>query len=1274
MNTKKWLATLLAVPLMLSLPSFPQADAATTDPFQKTLEGMFTNIETEYRPDVRWWLAEGLNTDATLRENVQQIYDLGFGAAEFLAMPEPGAPDNIYGWGSDEWTADSRLVMEEATKLGLGFSLTSGTHWSHANLPDTFTYNGEAFDLDSKYSSKSLDYATVTLSAGQTFNGTLPLPYYAPATGTVPNPSVFTLQGVVAAKVITPRSGAGGAQYAEGSGTGELDFASVTDLTAQATGSGNSYTLNWTAPSDGDYVLLTYWLCGTGQTGEPSVSINYTINYIDSYGVEALKSYWQQNILTPDLLTLLQENGRGEIYMDSLELNSPGAAAILWGYNFKNEFQTRRGYDITPYLPFISRGGRWTSAYSYDYTAPGMDDTLDKVKNDLWRTLTDMYLDNVLKPLQTWLHSLGMTLRAEPSYGKEFEISQPAAAIDGIETESFAQNADIDLYRGILGSANMYGRNFSSETGAAFSHNYLYTMDDFTQLVYTQFVGGVNRTVFHGYSGIEGSDADTYWPGHEGMYAMFSERFNERQPASTMYPGWTEMIGRNQKALRQGTAQRDIAILRTDNNFFAYSFDSGHNSFQTANAQYDMPYFWQDLSLQHAGYTYDYFSPLLLEDTANAKWSGGLLQPDGPAYQAVIIYQEAIELSAAKKVLEMAQSGVPVIFVNNVTEKTGASKTYSYGQAASKSKYLSDTDADVQAVVAQIKALPNVKTIDQQSNTLATLKSMGVQPRVAYGQSTNQLMTISRIDRDKGIRYTFAYAFKYMVNAGDPAATYQLSLAGASKPYLIDDWTGKITPVGAYTVANERTNMSVTLAPGEAVLIAQNLNDTGAALHAVSTTADEVLIAGSDVSVKATASGTYSTKLSDGRTVSTQVSVPSAITLPTWNISLQDWNAGEKMTNTETKFGHTTTEVYYTTKKTSLYFNNQTLVPWKNLPATAAQLSSLKNTTSMDQVSGVGTYTATFTLPAGWSDVSGAYLTFGSTNGGTAEVWVNGKAAGGVDTRSLKIDISGMLISGTNKVVVKVASTLTNRLLSQTFPSATGIYPGWGLATTTLAGSVPTAYDYGLIGPVQVVPYVVKAIPPVPTPTPKVTVKVPVKPAPTYVTKVKFGQSKVTLAKGKSVTIRPGVYFTKGAATYTSRVTYKSSNPKVAKVDAYGNVKALKAGTAKITATSKLTAKNGKKLSATYTVTVVKKGTKTKVSKLTLPGVPKTLKVGQTLWLTATYTAKGNAQPVKVTYTSLKSGIAGIDAVGKLTGVSKGKDTIVVKAGGKTTKYTITVK
>ena len=78
--------------------------------FEKKLHSLYDTIETKYRPDLRWWLAEGLNTDETLRKNVKQIKDSGFGAAEFLAMPEPSADSSVYGWGSEEWTADTRVA------------------------------------------------------------------------------------------------------------------------------------------------------------------------------------------------------------------------------------------------------------------------------------------------------------------------------------------------------------------------------------------------------------------------------------------------------------------------------------------------------------------------------------------------------------------------------------------------------------------------------------------------------------------------------------------------------------------------------------------------------------------------------------------------------------------------------------------------------------------------------------------------------------------------------------------------------------------------------------------------------------------------------------------------------------------------------------------------------------------------------------------------------------------------------------------------------------
>ena len=97
----------------------------------------------EYRPEQRWWLAEGLHTDDTLRHEIDRAHRLGFGGMEFLAMPEESIDESRYGWGSEEWTHDSHTIVSETTARGMSFSFTSGTNWSNANLP-TITPDDDA--------------------------------------------------------------------------------------------------------------------------------------------------------------------------------------------------------------------------------------------------------------------------------------------------------------------------------------------------------------------------------------------------------------------------------------------------------------------------------------------------------------------------------------------------------------------------------------------------------------------------------------------------------------------------------------------------------------------------------------------------------------------------------------------------------------------------------------------------------------------------------------------------------------------------------------------------------------------------------------------------------------------------------------------------------------------------------------------------------------------------------------------------------------------------
>ena len=100
----------------------------------------------------------------------------------------------------------------------------------------------------------------------------------------------------------------------------------------------------------------------------------------------------------------------------------------------------------------------------------------------------------MLKPMQEWLHTHNMTLRAEISYGLPFEISQPGKYVDGIETESLEFASQIESYRNLAGPAHIYNRTYSSETGATLL-NYMMGLDFYTQIIFTQFAAGVTKTV-----------------------------------------------------------------------------------------------------------------------------------------------------------------------------------------------------------------------------------------------------------------------------------------------------------------------------------------------------------------------------------------------------------------------------------------------------------------------------------------------------------------------------------------------------------------------------------------------------------------------------------------------------------------------------------------------------------------------------------------------------------------------------------------------------------
>ena len=164
------------------------------------------------------------------------------------------------------------------------------------------------------------------------------------------------------------------------------------------------------------------------------------------------------------------------------------------------------------------------------------------------------------------------------------------------------------------------------------------------------------------------------------------------------------------------------------------------------------------------------------------------------------------------------------------------------------------------------------------------------------------------------------------------------------------------------------------------------------------------------------------------------------------------------------------------------------------------------------------------------------------------------------------------------------------------------------------------------------------------------------------VTQVSLDVKTKELVEGESFTLKATV--TPDNAT-DKTVTWTSSAPDVAPVDANGKVTAVKAGSATITVTTK----DGGK-TATCTVTV-----KAHVASVSLSKTATTLYEGETETLTATI-VPDNATDKTVTWTGSAPDVATVDANGKVTAVKVGTATITVTTndGGKTATCTVTVK
>ncbi|MEV6345506.1 glycosyl hydrolase [Actinoplanes sp. NPDC051851] len=529
---------------------------------------------------------------------------------------------------------------------------------------------------------------------------------------------------------------------------------------------------------EGDWLLLTYRVQGSGQQpegGPHTDPASYVVDHFGPDGVRAIVGTWHDLVLTPSIRRLLHTAG-GDLFEDSLEIESDWT---IWTPALPAAFARRTGTDILPLLPILLQPkGKFLFAYDGDAT--------NHARDSFNQVLSDLYHEHHLIPLRDFAHGIGLRLRAQP-YGLATDAIRSATVLDVPEGESLGFK-NLDDFRVLAAARDMAGKRILSCEAAAYANGaYSTTWNKVLQTMGSVFAGGVNQAVLHGFAYRDAPGAA--WPGfapfspYNGTGIGYAEAWGPRQPTWRHVPDVAAFFRRTQELLQSGTARADLAFFR-QKGWTATGIGAP----------------WATNDGIPIGWTHGFVDEASLSLPA-AKIRGGRLGP--PRYKALILDGDAfrnkdhtLSPKAARLLLEFAESGLPTIVIGDWSDVH---------------------PAPLKPIIEALLAQPSVRVVTDQTGIPAALESLGVRRDVEYERSS--LMTVRRVEGDVD-HYYLANA-RHAENRTIAAIDQEIRLTTTSRttiPTVLNAWTGARQGI-AFTRDGDRVSLRVTLQPGQSQLL-----------------------------------------------------------------------------------------------------------------------------------------------------------------------------------------------------------------------------------------------------------------------------------------------------------------------------------------------------------------------------------------------------------------------------------------------------------------------
>jgi hypothetical protein len=302
-----------------------------------------------------------------------------------------------------------------------------------------------------------------------------------------------------------------------------------------------------------------------------------------------------------------------------------------WTDNMLDEFEKRRGYDATPYLPALA--GRVVESAEVS----------DRFLWDFRRTLADMFAENHYGVISNFLRQQGIGTYGEAS-GVSLEILEDALLCKKFmdipmgEFWVHALHPEMMYYQDVRGAASasrMYGKNIvAAEAFTGGGYESPFTLKKVADYWFCQ---GVNRLVFHtsAHQPLDTKPGNTMVGTHLHRNITWAE---QAKP-------FIDYLSRTSLMLQQGHFVADIVYLLNE------------------GAPSTMPIWGAGLTPKPPeGYDYDYINTDVLLNRLSVNENGDLVLPDGMCYRILVLPPiDRMTLPVLEKIHRLVENGATIV-------------------------------------------------------------------------------------------------------------------------------------------------------------------------------------------------------------------------------------------------------------------------------------------------------------------------------------------------------------------------------------------------------------------------------------------------------------------------------------------------------------------------------------------------------------------------------------------------------------------------------------